>query len=119
MSDDTSILPGLSPVCGLDVHARFDGGRISSNGGALMLREAGRGLGLASQPTLSRLENTVSWRTLARMGLAMIATFCDSFERPPRQIVLDIDDTTDLVHGGQQLSLFSTPAGGSCFQPIL
>ena len=76
-------------------------------------------VGLAWQPTLSRLENTVSWRTLARMGLAMIATFCDSFERPPRQIVLDIDDTTDLVHGGQQLSLFSTPAGGSCFQPIL
>ena len=76
-------------------------------------------VGLASQPTLSRLENTVSWRALARMGMKMIATFCDSFARPPRQIVLDIDDTTDRTHGGQQLSLFNTHAGGYCFQPIL
>ena len=30
-------------------------------------------VGLASQPTLSRLENAVSWRMLARMGLGMIA----------------------------------------------
>ena len=32
--------------------------------------------------------------------------------------MLDIDDTTDRVHGGQQLSLFNTHAGGYCFQPI-
>ncbi len=76
-------------------------------------------VGLASQPTLSCLENTVSWRALARMGAKMITAFCDSFARPPRQIVLDIDDTTDRTHGGQQLSLFNTHAGGYCFQPIL
>jgi hypothetical protein len=40
MSDDTPILPGLSPVCGLDIHTRFDGGAMTSNGGALLLREA-------------------------------------------------------------------------------
>ncbi len=43
MNDCTPILPGLSSVCGLDIHARFDGGQMSSNGGALLLREAGRG----------------------------------------------------------------------------
>ncbi len=43
MSEDTPILPGLSPVCGLDIHARFDGGTMSSNGGALLLREAAHG----------------------------------------------------------------------------
>jgi hypothetical protein len=32
--------------------------------------------------------------------------------------VLDIDDSDDLVHGGQQLALFNTHAGGYCFQPI-
>ena len=42
MSVDASILPGLSPVDGLDIHAKFDGGAMSSNGGALLLREAGR-----------------------------------------------------------------------------
>ena len=61
-------------------------------------------VGLAWQPPPSRLENAVGWRVLARMGLRMIDPFCDSFARPPPQIVLDIDDTTDLVHGGQQLS---------------
>ena len=42
MSNDTPTLPGLSPVDGLEIHARFDGGAMSSNGGALLLREAGR-----------------------------------------------------------------------------
>ncbi len=37
------------------------------------------GCALASQPTLSRLENTPSWRELGRMGLALIDLFCDSF----------------------------------------
>jgi hypothetical protein len=30
---------------------------------------------------------------LARMGLAMIDLFCDSFARVPAHIILDIDDT--------------------------
>ena len=76
------------------------------------------GAPLASQPTLSRLENTPSWRELARMGLALIDLFCDSFARVPEHIVLDIDDTTDRTHGAQQLSLFNAHAGGYCFQPI-
>ncbi len=76
------------------------------------------GHALASQPTLSRLENTPSWRELARMGLALIDLFCASFNTVPGHIVLDIDDTSDRTHGGQQLSLFNTHAGGYCFQPI-
>jgi hypothetical protein len=36
----------------------------------------------------------------------------------PASIVLDIDDTDDLVHGQQELALFNTHAGGHCFQPI-
>jgi hypothetical protein len=38
-------------------------------------------LGLASQPTLSRLENLAGWRALARMGLRMIDLFCDVFAK--------------------------------------
>jgi hypothetical protein len=48
----------------------------------------------------------------------MIDLFCDSFPRPPAQITLDIDDTTDRTHGGQQLALFNSHADGHCFQPI-
>jgi len=75
-------------------------------------------LGLASQPTLSRLENAPNWRALARMGFAMIDFFCDSFGSVPKHITLDIDDTTDRVHGGQQLSLFNAHVDDYCFQPI-
>jgi hypothetical protein len=32
-------LPGLSPVAGKDVVVKFDGGRLSSDGGILTLRE--------------------------------------------------------------------------------
>jgi hypothetical protein len=76
------------------------------------------GTDLMSQPTLSRLENAPCWRQLARMGLELIDLFCARFERVPRCIVLDIDDTDDAVHGQQQLALFNTHAGGYCFQPI-
>ena len=71
-----------------------------------------------SQPTLSRLENAPSWRELARMGLSMIDLFCESFDRVPDRIVLDIDDTGDAVHGGQQLALFNAHYDEYCFQPI-
>lgn len=60
------------------------------------------GAALASQPTLSRLENTASWRALARMGLALIDLFCSRFRSVPGHIVLDIDDTTDRTHGGRK-----------------
>ena len=71
-----------------------------------------------SQPTLSRLENAPSWRELARMGLSLIDLFCASFKRVPERIVLDIDDTDDTVHGGQQLALFNAHYDDTCFQPI-
>ena len=76
------------------------------------------GADLMSQPTLSRLENTPSWRDLARMSLGMIDLFCDSFARVPSRITLDIDDTDDPAHGQQELILFNTHSGGYCFQPI-
>ena len=71
-----------------------------------------------SQPTLSRLENAPSWRELGRMGLKSIDLFCDSFKSVPARIVLDIDDTPDTVHGGQQLAFFNAHYDEYIFQPI-
>lgn len=76
------------------------------------------GAGLPSQPTISRLENLADVKALYRIGINFIDLFCRSYDTPPTSIVLDIDDTNDLVHGGQQLALFNTHAGGHCFQPI-
>src|SRR6516165_8811618 len=49
MVDATPFLPGLSPVQGKTVVALFDGGRLSSEGGLLVLREIERRLGLADR----------------------------------------------------------------------
>lgn len=76
------------------------------------------GAPLCSQPTMSRLENAPSKIELGRLMAAMVDLFCDSFRRPPKSIVLDIDDTCDRVHGHQQLSLFNAHYDERCFLPI-
>ena len=76
------------------------------------------GADLCSQPTISRLENLPGPTALKRMMAAMVEVFCDSFEQVPRRILLDIDDTEDRVHGGQQLALFNAYYDSRCFQPI-
>jgi hypothetical protein len=73
---------------------------------------------LCSQPTMCRLENLPGPIALKRMMAAMVALFCDSFAQVPQRIVLDIDDTLDRVHGGQQLALFHAHYDSRCFLPI-
>jgi hypothetical protein len=183
MADDAPFLPGLSPVAGKPVQVTFDAGRLTSDGGVLVLAEIERRLGIAerlarciedprapdrvqhglaemirfralliaagyadandcdalrvdpifkiavgrlpeseadlcSQPTMCRLENLPGPTALKRMMAAMVALFCESFAEVPRRIVLDIDDTLDRVHGGQQLALFHAHYDSRCFLPI-
>src|SRR6478736_4914079 len=73
---------------------------------------------LASQPTVSRWENAPDLRTLLRLGYAMIDLWCRNYRKPPKHITLDIDDTVDVVHGHQQLSLFNAHYDERCFLPI-
>jgi hypothetical protein len=183
MVDPTLPLPGLSPVAGKQIVGRFDGGRLSSDGGLLVLREIERRLSVAdrlaaciddprdpgstvhtladiirfrmlmiaagyedgndatglrgdplfklalervasdrdlcSQSTISRLENLPDARTLLRLGRALVDVWCGSFRQVPRRITLDIDDTFDEVHGGQQLRLFNAHYDEYGFQPIV
>ncbi len=76
------------------------------------------GANLCSQPTISRLENLPGPTALKRMMAAMIDLFCDSFDAVPRRLLLDIDDTEDTVHGGQELALFNAHYDNRCFLPI-
>jgi Transposase DDE domain group 1 len=183
MVDATPFLPGLSPVQGKAVIARFDGGQLSSEGGLVALREIEHRLGLAdrlagclkdprmpakvvhrlaeiirfrilmiaagyedgndadalrgdpmfklaldrlpsgaelcSQSTISRLENLPDVRALLRLARAFVEQYCGSFRAVPKRIVLDIDDTFDRVHGGQQLRLFNGHYDDYGFQPIV
>jgi Transposase DDE domain group 1 len=183
MDEGTGILPGLPAVVGKPVHLTFDGGRMTSDAGILLLAAIEQRLGIAarladciedrrapervrhtlaemiryralliaagypdgndcdalrsdpafkmavgrlpeggedlcSQPTISRLENLPGATALKRMMASMVELFCDSFEAVPRRILLDIDDTEDRVHGGQQLSLWNAHYDSRCFLPI-
>lgn len=183
MPETMPLFPDLSPVGGKPVRVAFDGGRLTSDAGILVLAEIERRLNIAerlagcvedrrrpdrvvhdlasmirfralliaagytdandcdamradpafklavgrlpesgrdlcSQPTMTRLENLPGRTALIRMMDCMVELFCDSFETVPRRLVLDIDDTGDRVHGGQQLALFNAHHGGYCFMPI-
>jgi hypothetical protein len=51
------------------------------------------------------------------MGV-MVDLYCGSYMTPPEAVTLDIDDTIDVVHGRQQLSLFNAHYDERCFLPI-
>src|SRR6202047_3003726 len=76
------------------------------------------GQDLCSQPTVSRWENAPSLRDLIRLMGVMINLYCASYAVPPDAVTLDIDDTVDVVHGHQQLSLFNAHYDERCFLPI-
>ena len=82
-------------------------------------RDPDTGAALCSQPTISRMENLANTRDLVLMAHEMVRFYCASFAHEPRQIVLDIDDTFDTVHGHQQLSLFNAYYDEYGFQPIV
>ena len=173
----------FAPVNGKKVSARFDDPQVSSDGGALFLREVDGQIGLSerlataiadgrrqshvdhplvdllrqrayqiscgyedandcdalrddpaikaavgrdpvedgalgSQPTMTRLENAVTVRDLLKLGYAFVDQFIASYDRAPRMIVLDMDPTSDTVHGGQQLALFNAYEDEYCFMPF-
>ena len=74
---------------------------------------------LGLDPGISRLENLPDRRALLRLGRALVDQYCSSFRTVPKRIVLDIDDTFDRVHGGQQLGLFNAYHDDYGFQPIV
>lgn len=73
---------------------------------------------LASQPTMTRLDNTPSRTQLYRMAVAFAEVFLQSYPEPPAVIVLDFDDTDTAVSGQQQLALFNGYYGHRCSQPL-
>ena len=73
---------------------------------------------LCSQPTVSRWENAPTLREVVRLIYAMVDLYCASYPKPPEAVTLDIDDTVDVVHGHQQLSLFNAHHDERCFMPI-
>jgi Transposase DDE domain group 1 len=64
------------------------------------------GAPLASQSTISRLENAPSKTEAARLTAALVDQ-AGTIVKPRQQEILDIDDTFCAAHGGQQLAFWN------------
>ncbi len=74
---------------------------------------------LGSQPTLSRLENTVGGKTCYRVGQVLLDSYIARHTKRPRCIVLDLDTTDDPTHGQQELSFFHGYYDERVYLPLL
>jgi Transposase DDE domain group 1 len=79
--EPTAPLPGLSPVAGKPIVARFDGGRLSSDGGLLALREIEQ-----------------------RLGVAARLTGCIADPRVPEQVTHPLDHGCSTLHDSDEFS---------------
>jgi hypothetical protein len=75
------------------------------------------GAPLASQSTISRLENAPSRTEAARLTVALIDQFGTTVT-PGKLEILDIDDTFCVAHGGQQLAFWNAHHDERGFAPM-
>ena len=62
---------------------------------------------LGSQPTLSRLENSITSKGLYRLGEYFVDLYIRrKRKKKPKRIILDLDGTDDPTYGNQQLTFF-------------
>jgi hypothetical protein len=83
------------------------------------LPETGRDL--ASQPTLSRLENAVDRKSCYRLAVALGELYLREREREgiPTHILLDLDGTDDPTHGAQEGSAYHGYYRQQMLHPLL
>ena len=89
----------------------------------LLDRDPVTGLDLASQPTLSRFENSVGPRQLYRMSETLAASVIERqaqrLHNRARLVTIDLDPTDDPTHGAQQLSFFNGHYDTWCYLPVM
>jgi hypothetical protein len=83
-------------------------GRCPESGGAL-----------ASQPTVSRFENSVTRQELYQAGLALARCVVAQLPATTKRVILDIDATDDPCHGQQEFEGFNRYYDSHCYMPLL
>src|SRR6202163_1104914 len=102
-----------------------DSARLSADPIHKMLldRDPITGRDLASQPTLSRFENSIRPRALYRLGEALADSVIDRHAKRlrgrARLVTIDLDPTDDPTHGAQQLSFFNGHYDSWCYLPVM
>lgn len=73
---------------------------------------------LASSPTLCRMEKKATKKIAVDIHKIMIDHFIESFDAPPKELILDFDATDDIVHGEQVGRHYHGYYGNYCFLPL-
>jgi hypothetical protein len=73
---------------------------------------------LASQPTLSRLESTLTEAECDQINALLLDQFLKTPRQKPNEIVLDFDPSVDPTHGQQQFAFFNGHYGTYCYLPL-
>ncbi len=79
------------------------------------------GAPLASQPTLSRLDNALDRRACYRLAVGLVQLYLRERERDgvPKRILLDLDGTDDPTYGQQEGSAYHAYYGQHMYHPLL
>jgi Transposase DDE domain group 1 len=73
---------------------------------------------LASQPTISRLENSLTRKDLLRMGQTLAQHVIDQLPGGTKKVILDVDATDDPCHGQQEFVFFNAYYDEHCYVPL-
>jgi hypothetical protein len=79
------------------------------------------GAELASQPTISRLENAATRRSCHRIAQTIFELYLKEREKggAPKKVLLDFDSTDDPTHGDQEGSYYHGYYGQHMYHPLL
>ena len=79
------------------------------------------GQDLASQPTISRMENAATIRSCHRIARVLFELYLSERGKngPPRRVLLDFDATDDPTHGEQEGSYYHGYYGQHMYHPLL
>lgn len=73
---------------------------------------------LASQPSLSRFENSVDATTNAALQRLLVHLYVKQFKKVPKVVHLSMDTTCDETYGTQQLSFYNGYYQAFCYAPL-
>jgi hypothetical protein len=108
----------LGIACGWEDLNDHHGLRVDPLMQAASERDADEGRPLASPATLCRLENRVDRGACVELSKLLVELFIESFDAPPRELVLDFDATDDPVHGSQEGRFFHGYYDSYCYLPL-
>ena len=81
-------------------------------------REVDQDRPLASPATLCRLENRISRASCVKLSELLVELFIESFDSPPKELILDFDATDDPIHGDQEGRFFHGYYDNYCYLPL-